>query len=621
MRPYLAAVVVLGTGAGSAALPRPARSPAVIVVNDNRIPAGRWHDGALDLRLDIGTGVWHPESDDGVGLEIQAFGEPSAALGVPGPMIRVPVGTEVQAVVHNTLATSLVVHGLHSRPLVGEDTLHLAAGEERTVAFRLDEAGTYSYWATHSGKRKGKAPESQLYGAIVVDEPGVAPDDRVFMIGIWTEDADSSAIPPRAEREVLVINGKSWPHTERLTYEVGDSVRWRWINTSPRAHPMHLHGYFFRVDAKGDGRADTTYTAGQRRLAVTEDLRPGQSMRAAWYPPDHPGNWVFHCHLSYHVSPVNRLTPIALATPEAERPHMAGLVMGIHVVLPEGAAEPPPRGAARGFLLDLQTVPGHYGPVDGMGAALQEEGVLAERKFVSIPGPPLVLTRGEPVDVRVVNHLAEATSIHWHGLELESESDGVPFWSGAGMNIAQPIQPGDSFTARLTLRRAGTFIYHSHLDDIRQLSRGLYGAIVVLAPGQAFDPATDHLVVAGWGGGDETPYWVVNGDSAPPPLWLEPGVSNRLRLVNIAPAGRRVITLVAAGDSSAIPWTIAAMDGAELPLDMRRPTTAPVRLQVGETTDVLITPPAGARYELVMRGYGGTTVVPLVAGVAGPSPP
>ena len=49
---------------------------------------------------------------------------------------------------------------------------------------------------------------------------------------------------------------------------------------------------------------------------------------------------------------------------------------------------------------------------------------------------------------------------------------------------APAIAPGDSFEARFTPPRAGTFIYHTHIDDIRQPSSGLYGAIIVLEPGQ-----------------------------------------------------------------------------------------------------------------------------------------
>ena len=59
------------------------------------------------------------------------------------------------------------------------------------------------------------------------------------------------------------------------------------------------------------------------------------------------------------------------------------------------------------------------------------------------------------------------------------------------------IVPGERFTVRITPPRTGTFIYHTHLHDYRQLSSGLYGPLVVVEPGETYDPATDHVVVLG----------------------------------------------------------------------------------------------------------------------------
>ncbi len=585
-------------------------SLSTIEINDNSTAAGTYAGGVFTIELEIGTGIWYPEADDGTGVEVYAFRERGGPLQIPGPLMRVPEGTEVRATIRNPLETPLILHGWHPRPSARDDTTHLAAGESRTVTFRLDQAGTYYYWATESGTQRRAAIESQLSGAIIVDPPGERPVDRVFVMGIRDFRVDTTPGDPPPDPTVLVVNGKSWPHTERLTYVVGDSIRWHWINATRRNHPMHLHGYFFRVDSKGDWAADTNYAPNERRLAVTEELRRGQTMRMAWQPPDHPGNWIFHCHLSFHVSPDNRLTPVDHNRAGHEEQHMAGLAIGIHVVLPDGATPPQPAVAERTFRMDLQPVPGHYRSVDGMGVALQEIGIPAERNIVSIPGPPLILTRGEAVDVRVVNNLPVATSIHWHGLELESASDGVPDWSRTGMRRARPIVPGDSFTAHLTLKRPGTFVYHSHLNDIQQLVRGLYGAIVILEPGQVFDPTTDHLFVAGWA--DSLEYWVVNGDSVPPPTRVTPGVTNRLRMINIAPAGQRTIRLFAGNDTTATTWRVVARDGADVPIEWRRVELARVRVAVGNTVDVEFIPEAGTDYRLLFSGGLGEVEVPLV---------
>ena len=63
------------------------------------------------------------------------------------------------------------------------------------------------------------------------------------MMNIWGDLLDSTTY-----RNALAINGRSWPYTERIEATVGDSVRWRVINATARPHPMHLHGFYFRID-------------------------------------------------------------------------------------------------------------------------------------------------------------------------------------------------------------------------------------------------------------------------------------------------------------------------------------------------------------------------------------
>jgi FtsP/CotA-like multicopper oxidase with cupredoxin domain len=119
---------------------------------------------------------------------------------------------------------------------------------------------------------------------------------------------------------------------------------------------------------------------------------------------------------------------------------------------------------------------------------------------VQIPGPTLALTKGEPVEITLVNQLPEATAIHWHGMELDSFYDGVHGWSGAGTRVTTMIEPGASFVVRFTPPQSGTFMYHTHLHDRVQLTSGLYGAMIVLEPGETLDEGTDHVVVIGRGG-------------------------------------------------------------------------------------------------------------------------
>ena len=76
-------------------------------------------------------------------------------------------------------------------------------------------------------------------------------------------------------------------------------------------------------------------------------------------------------------------------------------------------------------------------------------------------GPTIVVTRAVPVRITVVNTRNVTTSVHWHGIELESYFDGVAGCSGAGAHLAPIIAPHDSFVVRFTPPRAGTFIYHT----------------------------------------------------------------------------------------------------------------------------------------------------------------
>src|SRR3989442_6118547 len=110
------------------------------------------------------------------------------------------------------------------------------------------------------------------------------------------------ANPPRADLETWVINGQSWPHTEQLTYKTGESIRWRWINASDETHPMHMHGHHFRVDAMGDNETDHQRREEERSWVVTQPIDSGYTMMMTWNA-ERPGNWLFHCHIQFHIAP------------------------------------------------------------------------------------------------------------------------------------------------------------------------------------------------------------------------------------------------------------------------------------------------------------------------------
>ena len=120
----------------------------------------------------------------------------------------------------------------------------------------------------------------------------------------------SKAFLEAKPRYVFTINGLSWPATERLTYNVGDTVRWRIINLSSQIHPFHLHGFYFDVNSLGNGLRDQPIDPAHRRQVVTQVVPSGGTMMMTWMP-ERKGNWLLHCHVMAHVSPDRRFEPPA----------------------------------------------------------------------------------------------------------------------------------------------------------------------------------------------------------------------------------------------------------------------------------------------------------------------
>ncbi|HJQ67096.1 MAG TPA: multicopper oxidase domain-containing protein [Gemmatimonadales bacterium] len=563
--------------------PSPQRSLPFVQPNDNRTPAGTWRGDTLHLALVVQMAVWHPEADAGPAITVAAFGEEGGAPQIPAPLIRVPAGTVIDATIRNALTDStLIIRGLYTHPATAIDSIVVSPGATGHVVFAAGAPGTYLYDAD-AGVQDTLVEREQLGGALVVDSAGARTDDRIFVMNIWGDMVDSSRYG-----NALTINGKSWPYTERITLAVGDTARWRWVNATGRNHPMHLHGFYFLVQRHGTPLADTAFIPARQRLVVTEELRPGATMTIAW-SPTRPGNWLFHCHIAFHVLPGDAELSAGPSIMH-DGQHMAGLILGIVVPSPP-KWRAPARSRPRRVTLAISELPRHRDSLRTIGVAIADHD--AALPPARSPGPVLVVTREQPTDVTVINHLAQTSAIHWHGIELESYSDGVAGWSGAPGRLAPFIAPGDSFVAHLTLPRAGTFIYHTHLNDFSQLTAGLYGAIVVLEPGQRFHPATDHVFVVGWDGPADPPRIAVNGDidSTPGSLELSAGVTHRLRFVNIGPA--QLVRVSVLRDSTPVMWRPLAKDGMNLPPAQTTPRASGMLVRVGETFDAAISPEPG----------------------------
>jgi FtsP/CotA-like multicopper oxidase with cupredoxin domain len=576
-----------------------------VTPNDNRTPSGVMRDGRLELRLDARLAMWHPNADDGPGALTPAFAADDAPPSIPGPLVRVRAGTTVRVTMRNSLRDTLRVQGLHDRtPTPPADVpLVLAPGAAQELTMRMDEPGTYLYWGTTTRRPLNfrTLEDAQLTGIIVVDGADEPQTDRIFVLGMWTDTVHRAALHRR--RVLAVVNGKSWPHTERLSHTVGDSVRWRVINASADLHPMHLHGFYFRVDARGDGRKDTVYAPSARPMAVTEMLSgAGASFRMTWIP-ERAGNWLFHCHIPEHFEARGPLGMERASGGHHDhaRDGMSGLVTGVHVREAPGVSTSPASATERHVRLLVREATGSTPGEPFFSYSLHERGPEPPLPAGHGIGPTLDVVRGERVRITVVNRLKEPTAVHWHGIELESYFDGVPGFSGAGTRVTPLIAAGDSFTVHFTPPRAGTFIYHTHADEVRQQHAGLAGALVVNEPGRPRDPTRDiPIVITESRSPDRKVTTLVNGSAAPQPLVMRVGTTYRLRIVQMG-VSRSAVWVEMWRDSTRASWVPVAKDGADLPEAARVAREARLRFAIGETYDFEFTPEVAGPMRLEVR--------------------
>jgi manganese oxidase len=557
-----------------------------IIANQNHTAAGTLRAGVLTVQLEIGKGEWHPEADDGIALSVYAFGETGRPLQNPGPLIRVLEGTDVRASLHNTLTVPIRVHGL-GEPSSGA-VVRVGPGEVEQVRFKATTPGLYFYWGAAEvvSLKLRHGIDTELTGAFVVDPPGASGKDEIFVIEMISEQ------PQGASETLATINGKSWPFTQRFQYVIGQPVHWRWINATSEPHALHLHGFYYRIDAFNRRGQVQNYVGESRPTVVTQRIAQGETFDMSWWP-SRSGQWLFHCHMLQHMMPpvVPDLPRLSVRRPlthvDEHTTHDASglgqLVLGVTVHGDSKAASDPGWHADRKLQLEIRERSGapRYA-LQLLDAALGTE----TPKEPGLIGPPIVLTRGQPVEIEVVNRLKDPTAIHWHGIELESYYDGVPGWSGMGTQIAPAIAPGTSFVARMTPPRAGTFIYHTHWHDEFQLTNGIYGPLIVLAQGEKFDPTSDLIFVFSIGDfGTLQKLALINGTPESKTLHLQASHKYRFRFINIS-TNNQGMQVSLRDTNGPVEWKIIAKDGADLGSNGERSSKAQLTITVGETYDV-----------------------------------
>jgi FtsP/CotA-like multicopper oxidase with cupredoxin domain len=157
----------------------------------------------------------------------------------------------------------------------------------------------------------------------------------------------------------------------------------------------------------------------------------------------------------------------------------------------------------------------------------------------SCPGPTIQVQQGDRVRVAFENRLPESTTLHWHGLEIPIEQDGVPWIS------QKPIAPGETYIYEFTVHQEGTFFYHAH--SAMQEMMGQIGFFIA-HPEKSYRPRADHdygLILQEWAvlpnntvpntAAMEYNWLTFNGVSAPAitPLLARLGSRVRLRIINI----------------------------------------------------------------------------------------
>jgi FtsP/CotA-like multicopper oxidase with cupredoxin domain len=231
-----------------------------------------------------------------------------------------------------------------------------------------------------------------------------------------------------------------------------------------------------------------------------------------------------------------------------------------------------------------------------------------------LPGPLIRVRVGDRLIVHFLNRLPQPTTIHWHGLRVPIQMDGVPEHS-------QPeVKPGESFTYDFTVPDAGLFWYHPHVMSAAQVGFGLYGALLVEDPAERVG-VNDELVLVlsdigfddhgtlespesggttGMVFGREGNHLLVNGREHPT-LVMRSGAPQRWRIVNAAKSRYFELEL---GDES---FTQIGGDGGLQERSLKRET---VVLAAGERADLIVTPHAAPGKELTLRallfdrGYG-----------------
>jgi FtsP/CotA-like multicopper oxidase with cupredoxin domain len=223
----------------------------------------------------------------------------------------------------------------------------------------------------------------------------------------------------------------------------------------------------------------------------------------------------------------------------------------------------------------------------------------------SSPGPEIRVKRGERIRVRLINNLEEPTSIHWHGIRIANNMDGV-----SGLT-QEAVKPGDVFEYDFVVPDAGTYWYHAHNRSWNQVARGLYGTLIVEDDGPTFDRDHDLTLVVDdwrlnregvldvdsigsmmdWSHGGRLGNWLTVNSQSLPNFKLNSGEPYRLRFINVSNA--RVFEI----DPARFDAKILAYDGQPLATPIKL-EYSPLLIGPAQRVDFLVIPEANKNFSI-----------------------
>jgi len=205
-----------------------------------------------------------------------------------------------------------------------------------------------------------------------------------------------------------------------------------------------------------------------------------------------------------------------------------------------------------------------------------------------VHGPTIEAVEGDKLRIYVTNRLSAPTSVHWHGILLPSGMDGV------GGVSQKAIQPGETFKYEYTLQQHGTFMYHSHHDEMTQMQLGMIGLFIIHPKNPTTPPpARDYaIMLSEWkievGARRPDPnemtdfnVFTMNGRAFPgtQPLFAKVGDRVRIRIGNLSTMSHHAIHL------HGYNFKVVATDGGEIPEAGQWPETT-VHMPTGSTRTV-----------------------------------